>query len=492
MKLLFVALVVYFFITCCHALAIINFQVVQVNSVFFNGTGTTTQETSLHATYFPISGQPGKNATYKSLPTLFGKSHTLFFSRLYANTTYSYHIYQIFSTIPLLNGTFTTGTLPSQISGVLVTLSGAQRPTNELILTNFPDFFGNGNNFIYKYDDTGKIVWYLQDTTPYASGFGMSEDISNNLYIDAVSELKVYTPWGTLVNSVQTDGCPDFHHEVALELGQQFAWSLNIEIVNFNGAPQQGDTFVKWNTWANTVQIVKKTSDFISTSTRTIDSNSTAFGYIPCKNTSILSIGDWTHGNSLRRSYPLGKYLVYSSRNLYMVYIFDYQTLNLLYIVGGQSSTFTFPNPNDMFSVQHCANVYEDYDNQNIQLLVFDNGIYDTPTPVNRGLLLNLDLVGMKATKIWDYKLNPSLNPNCLGQFTGSAFKLLNGDHLINFPTCSPPPPSVSDPGTAYVAHLDENGNEKWVYSQSMNNIYFSYRAYQSFTIAGEQLISIN
>lgn len=463
-------------------LTLTNLQAVQINSIFFNISVTTNQITSLYAEYYPISGQYGKNITLRSVCTKNGFVHKIPIGRLYANTTYRYKLFQKTKKQVLVTSTFTTTLLPEAIRDTVISVN-VPPTSSELVLVNLPDFSGAGNNYLYKWDDTGKIVWYLQDTNQFTVGFGMAED-DENLYVDATNKLRIYKPWGTLVKEVGTDGCPDFHHEMFLDTrNERYAWTMNIEMVYNGSSPVQiGETFIKWDTKLNTLEQVAKTTDFISINVRTPLSDLPFFGYIPCKNLSVLNPADWTHGNAIVRSPHHKKFMVYSARSLHAVFIFDKDFQNLLYTVGGPTSDFTFPNPNDVFTTQHTPQILrnKNNNNQHLKLLVFDNGI-EHPTPHSRALLLKLDLNTMEATKIWDYRL--SLNPNCLGNFTGSAYELEDGDFLVNFPTCAW---NFAIPNTAYIVRLDKNGQQKWIYSQYKPNTFFNYRAQESGSVVGE------
>jgi len=246
---------------------------------------------------------------------------------------------------------------------------------------------------------------------------------------------------------------------------------------------QVGDTFVRWNTINNEIEVREKTSTFISTNTRIpAESDLTAFLYRPCaaKNASIpqSNSDDWTHGNSLSQS-ENWKYMVYSSRSLNSVYIFDKQITEVVAVVGGPASTITFPNPSDVFTVQHSAYLL----NEN-KLLVFDNAMYNTDRR-SRALLLQLDLDAHTAVKIWDYHL--SLNTSCFAQFTGSAVPFYTEEgirHIIvDFPTCDW---TNTNDGVSYVVELDGNGNELIAYEYHISGLWFNYRARGSQTVAGE------
>jgi len=496
LKLLFL---LFCFVCSINSITFTSHGLSYASCVFINFTATTNEVTSLYAQYYPTAGEFGKIVTLRSLPSLVGTSHLLFFSRLYANTTYHYDIYQKGTTSPsVLSGSFTTCALPLLLSETNIeVINNPESPRNELILTNLPNFFGT-LNYIYKFDDTGSIVWFLPINSSFAVGFGMSENTNLTLYLDAVNSLQAYQPWGTLVETGVTDGCANFHHEVDLDPfsdQQNLFWALNIELIyNYNGASppvpvQAGDKYMLWNITTNKITQINNISQFISPVIRTPLSDLGTFGLVfaSCINSSVVdsTVQDWTHGNSLRRSLHHNRYMVYSSRSLSTVFIFDQFIQKLLYIVGGPISMFTFPNPLDIFLTQHSASILPNVDesNQYLQLLVYDDGVGSLRNS-SRALLLRLDLVTFEATKIWDYTLPPSIvTPPCLSNFTGSAFQLNNGDYLVDFPTCNW---GFYFTGTSYVAHLNRHGHQRWVYKANLVGAWFYYRAYESNSVAGE------
>src|SRR5579871_2543215 len=84
-----------------------------VNAIFYNFTATTNELTSIYAIYYPIAGEYCQNITLRSMYTNNGLNHAISFSRLYANTTYQFFIYQRGTQAPVLySSTFTTMALP--------------------------------------------------------------------------------------------------------------------------------------------------------------------------------------------------------------------------------------------------------------------------------------------------------------------------------------------------------------------------------------------
>ena len=132
----------------------------------------------------------------------------------------------------------------------------------------------------------------------------------------------------------------------------------------------------------------------------------------------------WIHLNSLSRS-PDGDYIT-SSRNRHQVISIspDFQTVR--WRLGGPDSDFDFPNPADRFRVQHTAALLP-----NGNVLMFDNRA-DLPGGdgyYSRALELRLDFDAMTAVKAWEFSPDPPI----YSSIVGSAYRLDNGNTLINF-----------------------------------------------------------
>src|ERR1700722_1992508 len=80
----------------------ITCQLTQVNSIFFNLTGTSTQEISVYAEYFPIGGQPGSTAALISKDSDKSLNPYIPLGHLYALSTYQYNVYEKDTTHPIL------------------------------------------------------------------------------------------------------------------------------------------------------------------------------------------------------------------------------------------------------------------------------------------------------------------------------------------------------------------------------------------------------
>jgi hypothetical protein len=449
-----------------------SIQLVEINSLLYQANIVLNTSTSLQAIYYPtVAKQP----VVASLVTPIDRTPSIYISRLYQLTNYTVNITDTNCNETIYSFTLETGPLPYPINESTITnVIGAL--TIPMVLVANPTFNTAvlPNNFI-RWDNTGNIVWYMQTDQVPSDGFGLSEDLQNfTILSNANVDLRMYSFTGELVKAVQTDGCPSWHHECALY--DDFALALNIEIVYNDSYPAQiGDTFWKWDLASNTLSFLNEISNFIPISERTADSDLLPFGYVPCQNTSLplSDTQDWTHGNSLTLSQD-GNNIVYSSRSLSTVFVFDSTASSLLYTVG-LFGEFAF-GPGASFSNQHSVFLLN-----NSQLLMFDNGVNNT-FPYSRGLLLQLNLESKVATKLWEYRL--STDPDCLVNFTGSNRPLSDGNFLIDFAAC--PYDSTVVSGNTYVVEVDGNGRLLALFNYSIGYTYFTYRAYASYTIAGE------
>lgn len=476
MRVLFFLTLLFLSQVASQCASVETFHLTEINSLLYQANITLNSSTSLQAIYYPTVA---KYPVLVSLPTPVGNSATIYIARLYQTTNYTVIINDTQCNQTIFSFTLETGALPYPINESSIT-NVIGELTIPMVLVANPTFNTATlpNNFI-RWDTTGQIVWYMQTDEVPSDGFGLSEDLQNfTLLSNANVDLRMYKFTGELVKAIQTDGCPSWHHECAKYDG--FALALNIEIVYNDSYPAQiGDTFWKWHLASNTLQFLNKISNFIPISERTADSNGIPFGYVPCQNTSLPlnDTQDWTHGNSLTLSQDRNN-IVYSSRSLSTVFIFDREATTLLYTVG-LFGEFAF-GPGARFSNQHSVFLLN-----NSQLLMFDNGVNNT-FPYSRGLLLQLNLVTKVATKIWEYRL--STDPNCLVNFTGSNRPLHDGNFLIDFSAC---PYVIGPTGNTYVAEVNNQGRLLALFNYSIGYTYFTYRAYGSYTIAGEhELVS--
>ncbi len=140
---------------------------------------------------------------------------------------------------------------------------------------------------------------------------------------------------------------------------------------------------------------------------------------------------DCYHGNAIEEDDD-GNLLV-SFRHLDAVYKIDHNTGNVIWILGGKSSDFTFPNDSG-FGGQHDIRRLP---NGNISL--YDNANTSPPPRKSRGVEYILDTIAWTATRTWQYIHTPFFFARAMGNHQTTV----NEDHLINYGLLYRPRPSI-------------------------------------------------
>ena len=135
---------------------------------------------------------------------------------------------------------------------------------------------------------------------------------------------------------------------------------------------------------------------------------------------------DWLHMNSLSKTAD-GGYIA-SLRNINQVISLSPDFKTVRWRLGGPDSDFDFPDPTDRFTMQHTAS---ELPNGNI--LLFDNRAKlpeeEGGEMYSRALELRLDFNAKTAVKAWEF----SPEPRIYARFMSSAYRLDNGNTLVNF-----------------------------------------------------------
>lgn len=139
---------------------------------------------------------------------------------------------------------------------------------------------------------------------------------------------------------------------------------------------------------------------------------------------------DYCHGNSIDEDSDGN--LLLSFRNLDAVYKINRQTGEILWQLGGKTSSFAFPNDAG-FSGQHDVRRLP---NGNVAL--FDNANMAAPPRVSRAVEYQLDTVDWVATKVWEYRYTPPFFSSAMGSHQTTADRR----HLINYGLNYRPDPS--------------------------------------------------
>ena len=135
---------------------------------------------------------------------------------------------------------------------------------------------------------------------------------------------------------------------------------------------------------------------------------------------------NWMHLNSLAAS-PEGGYIAaVRNRNQIISVSPDFSAVR--WQLSGPDSDFDFPNPSDRFNLPHTATQLP-----NGNVLLFDNraALSDEEGggEYSRALELRLDFDAKTAVKAWEF----SPNPRMFSRVISGAFRLDNGNTLINF-----------------------------------------------------------
>ncbi|MBK7935713.1 MAG: aryl-sulfate sulfotransferase [Lewinellaceae bacterium] len=139
---------------------------------------------------------------------------------------------------------------------------------------------------------------------------------------------------------------------------------------------------------------------------------------------------DYCHGNSVTEDSD--GHLLISFRHLNAVYKINRFTGQIIWELGGKTSSFSFPN-DPGFSGQHDARRLP---NGNIAL--FDNANMAAPPKRSRAVEYSLDTVNWIAQKVWEYQYNPGFFAVAMGNHQTTESRL----HLVNFGLNFRPNPS--------------------------------------------------
>ena len=376
--------------------------------------------------------------------------HQIPVARLRAETTYRYAVGIdagdggiIFP--PDAGGEFTTGELPEGLAGLQARVSG--RSTQPLILADLQ------HSILYR-DDERRIVWYYE--TPEGtrgvgavtrSGDGSLLWESQRCCLREITALSQH-----VAEFVHDDDGVRTHHDY-LRLADGRIMSLAERDITIDDSANGGnaetpvtlDAIIIWDPASGRTERVWDALDFWELELpgeRVVWEQAAWAG----------NRFRWTHGNSLSFG-PEGD-LIVSFRNRRQVVSISPDFGSIEWELRGPGSDYAFPGPTDRFYGQHTA---AELPNGNI--LMFDNG-YERPEeegePYSRALELRLDDRARTAVKVWEYRLEPDFYAS---QF-GSAYRLRNGNTLVNFPV----PPSISsgvaDDTTIVLVEADAAGRE--------------------------------
>lgn len=399
--------------------------------------------------------------------------------RLRAETTYRYAVGIdaggggiVFP--PNGSGEFTSGELPERLAGLENRVFG--RSTQPLILSDL-------QSWILYQDDAGRIVWYYEppEGTRGVGAITRSED-GNLLWESQRCCLHEITALGQPIAEFMHDDEGVRPHHDYLRLADGRIMSLAERDITIDDSANAGDaatpvtldTIIRWDPASGRTERVWDALDFwdLELPGERVVWEQAAWAGRRFR---------WTHGNSL--SFGPDGDLIVSFRNRRQVVSISPDFSSIEWELGGPGSDYEFPNPADRFYGQHTA---AELPNGNI--LIFDNGLRrpeEEGGRYSRALELRLDERARTAVKVWEYRLDPDFYAP---QF-GSAYRLRNGNTLVNFPI----PPAIwgdaadADDTTIVLVEADAAGEEVFRLDLSAAAPPQRYRAYGDIdSIMGE------
>ena len=326
-------------------------------------------------------------------------------------------------------GEFTTGALP----GVLATMrsKSSGESSQDLILSDYKAIPSDGGRIrhIVMMDALGRIVWnYEGGEDPLASVVLQRVHVQPNgdiMYMNKNNRIRRITPLGSAVDEIAIPPDKDLPHHDFLPLEDGRILYAGRYALHFNDSANGGDAETK--AMIDTINLYDPAADEIERVWDPMD-------FWDMRDPSQRAEGwgedapdaDWLHMNSLSKSAD-GGYIL-SLRNIHQVVSLSSDFKTVRWRLGGPDSDFDFPNPADRFTMQHTAT---ELPNGNI--LVFDNQA-ELPEEegggnYSRALELRLDFANKTAVKAWEF----SPEPRIYSRITSSAYRLDNGNTLVNF-----------------------------------------------------------
>ena len=372
---------------------------------------------------------------FRSALTDAAVEHEIPIARLRASTTYDYRIGvetedggDIF--FPSSGaGEFTTGPLPDVLAGLASRVSG--RSTQPLILSDLEIITETGDsNFSYLLfrDSRGRIVWYHRLPLESARIGAVKRRANGNLIYEVGWQccLREITPLGELVREIPAAELGALlHHDFALLDDDRILVLDDRDLViddTVNGGDAEtlvtADALVIWDAASGTSERVWEAADFWDAASP--DQRITW--------ERLAWAGDgyrWTHANSVQVGASGNIVLSLAARSQIISISPDFQTIE--WQLGGPESDYEFPNPADRFWSQHTASQLP-----NGNILLFDNGLGRPRAEgghYSRALELRLDERSGTAVKVWEYRPDPDV----FSLYIGSAYRLGNGNTLVNF-----------------------------------------------------------
>ena len=412
--------------------------------------------------------------------------HTIPIVRLRAETTYDYTVFTVYGSdgsdaVRGPSGSFTTGAPPEQLASIFTTATG--RSSQPLILANGQDRGAGVDNRIDNivlFDEVGALVWYANVTKAGPATRPRGQDDFVFLRRDGHRlgyDLGYVTPLGEAGDLGDLDIVGNAHHDLVVLDGGRVLLPIGRTLFHHYDSPGGGlrtlfryDTLGIWHSATGRVEQVWNSKDAWNVSDptqrwrRRIVEN---------------GVTRWTHLNSVTIG-PRGNIVLsLRSRDQVVSLSPDYEIEWQLF---GPHSDYEFPNPADRFYKQHTASQLA-----NGNVLLFDNGNGRPQAEggeYSRALELRLDDAAGTATKVWEYRPDPDI----YAPIVSSAYRLDNGNTLMNFGARSRDDPPHPKP--LLLVEADADGNEVFR-AETVQLEWFSirYRAQGIDAIRGETML---
>ena len=379
---------------------------------------------------------------YRTALSEAGVEHAIPIVRLRPQTAYDYTIFAAGAPAadgPIAGGRFTTRRLPPALT-MPVKVTG--RSSQPLILSDYRR--GDGFAYLVFWDETGSVVWYHHEPPPFRPSAVDRLPGGNFLFRDRrfLTEL---TPLGKVVNRFERGGQWGIPHHDLTVLADGRVIYPSREVYVFDDSVNGGaartsfliDNLRVWDPANGRVEQVwdaKAAWDVLDPDQR-----------MPGPERGDGSFS-WTHVNSVSIG-PRGN-LILSVRGRHQVVSLSPDFRTLEWQLSGPDSDYDFPNRGDRFYGQHTASQLA-----NGNVLLFDNG-WSRPEAeggrYSRALELRLNDAAGAAVKVWEHRLTPGV----YAPTGGSAYRLPNGNTLINFSERDHAEPPL------IVVEVDAAGNE--------------------------------
>ena len=394
--------------------------------------------------------------------------------RLRPETSYQFQVFVLDEDggeSPGPQGEFTTGGLPDALARMELTSTG--RPTSELVLFDYED---NPESFYVALDQDMHVVWYYAHEMTVPEEFTSARTVRqkpdfNLVFLEGGPLgrrfnccMKEITPQGELVDRLVNNEIDKWVNRDMQILDGQTVLYLANEIIEIDDTASGGDPETQvlvdsiriWDQSNHTTREVWSALDTLSMDVRP------RWGG---------DLKNWLRANSLELG-PRSNYIVsLANRNQVISVSPDGQRVE--WKLGGPNGDYKFLDPADRFYGQHTAS-----EMPNGNILVFDNGQgrpEEEGGEYSRALELTLNTYDVTAIKVWEYRHTPDL----YARGRGSAFRMPNGNTIINFETNEVDPPRV-------LVEADGDGNAVWTLEIRSPSLRNSFRAYTIKSIAGE------